>query len=311
MPATRPTQRAPRRRRAGAGRGPALLAGGTLTGVKLNGNHAESSPGEASLGGGVFAREPFSISGSRLTDNEATPGYGGGVYANSVTISGSVVQANAAQAGGGGGVYAGEAVVTASTISKNVVRTGYGGGIFATGGSIDGSTIIANSALGGNGGGVYGNGGTISLGDDTLSGNLAAGTTTFGNGFGGGIDAVGPATVEPSTITGNRAQVGGGGLVDNAGMTADAVTIGKRAPSARASTQTGSSSSPTRPIAGNSGGATVPSEAGCTSQAGRGGRRSIEPSSRSTPSPPTRRRRAAASMTPGGRRTRQGRHWSG
>lgn len=120
----------------------------------------------------------------------------------------------------GGAIRANEAVtITSSTISGNSSTCG-GGGVFAGSLTANGSSFSANHANGGSGGGIEtlsdGTPGTVSLVNSTVSGNTAR------NG-GGGVDADGQATVTGSTIDHNAASQGSKG--DGGGIEAGTVVM--------------------------------------------------------------------------------------
>ncbi len=87
------------------------------------------------------------------------------------------------------------------------------GGIFNNGGNltITDSTIADNLHDDG-AGGIFNNGGTLNITGSIISDNL-----TTGQSEGGGIANTGPATVTNSTISGNKANIGGGIWSNSAG----------------------------------------------------------------------------------------------
>jgi hypothetical protein len=118
----------------------------------------------------------------------------------------------------GGGVRltgAGELDVRHSVISGN--RADSGGGGFYNGGSLTlrDTTVAKNRAHQYQGGGVYGAGtGTLTIRDSTLSSNTATGISGTGAGI---YHSGGSALVVNSTISGNRADAGGGGIAITSG----------------------------------------------------------------------------------------------
>ena len=148
---------------------------------------------------------------SDVSANQSTHGAGGGIYArNGGTVSGSTINGNTAFSSGGG-IYAadGGAIITGSTISLNKSTQASGGGIYANGGAIGvtSSTITNNSAS--NGGGIadnFGEDNSITLLSSTVSANTATAN-------GGGILDRGDAlSITTSTLSANTAEYGGGDL---------------------------------------------------------------------------------------------------
>ncbi|WP_281288850.1 beta strand repeat-containing protein, partial [Phaeobacter marinintestinus] len=150
---------------------------------------------------------------------------GGGIYINSnatVEVTNSTISGNRAGAGTGthltfgkgGGIYnAGTATITNSTIGDNRSIVS-GGGIYNSGTlTLDESTVSGNfvgyssyyfQTKIGSGGGIFNSGtGVATITDSTLSGNEA----TIG---GGGIENHGTATLTNSTLSDNEADSGGG-----------------------------------------------------------------------------------------------------
>jgi hypothetical protein len=188
--------------------GSALL---TLRNLIITGGRATGD------GGGVFAGQ-LAVIDSTVTGNTAT-GFGGGVYAahSSSRVDHSIVSGN--RAGLGGGIAAPTALtVSNSTVAGNFAR-GNGGGIWGEVSlfTITDSTIDGNAAGtgdgGGGGGGIYSNR-LLNLIGSTITNNSATGDgINFLSGFGGGIAApLGTVRATNSTIDGNVADQGGGGM---------------------------------------------------------------------------------------------------
>jgi hypothetical protein len=175
--------------------------------------------------GGAFTVENSVISGNDAVDD------GGGVYlyniTDDLTLTQSNVSGNTAD-GFGGGVYfyqtdGGAQTVDHSTLSDN--SAAYGGalfGVFAdTPLTIDHSTLSGNTAdVGGATFTAFVFGSTMDVVNSTVSGNQAA------NGGGGlflyGLYSGGTMSVEHTTVAGNSTAAGtGGGLFSNA----DAMTV--------------------------------------------------------------------------------------
>lgn len=101
-----------------------------------------------------------------------------------------------------------------------------GGGIFFLGrGTIWSSTISGNSAGGLNGGGgglmLAGDANTtFEIRDATISNNVANAEDSFGNSGGGGIHAHSRLVLINSTVSGNNANVSGGGILVDGGASA-------------------------------------------------------------------------------------------
>ena len=153
----------------------------------------------------------FSISNITIRNGNVN-GTGGGINVPSngarVTITDAAISGNTAtgSSGGGGGIdnnSSGTLTITNSTISGNAV----------TGSS-------------GDGGGID-NSGALTLTNSTVSGNVASGSA----GRGGGIaNQNGTANVTFTTITGNSATKGGGGILANGGQVNLRATIVETSP---------------------------------------------------------------------------------
>jgi len=179
----------------------------TITGGNVN-----------NLGGGIYNAGTLTLTNSTISGNEATDGYGGGIFNNSsgaVTINNSTVSGNRAGSlnGDGGGIYnEGALTINNSTVSGNTsdaIDSG-GGGIFSnnTGEvTINNSTVSGNSTMDGHGGGIY-NIGEMALSNSTISGNSTIHRS------GGGIHNVGALTINNSTVRGNSS-LDGGGIFNN------------------------------------------------------------------------------------------------
>jgi len=146
----------------------------------------------------------------------ATAGLGGGILNRSgtATISDSVVRNNVAFAGGGvqNFLITSTMIITNSTIIDNTADTGGGGGV-DTGGTI----TITNSTIAGNsaefeGGGIFAFG-SMTIINTTIANNISR--TEIGGGIATGNG--GSFTVNNSTIFGNTASGGGGGIAHETG----------------------------------------------------------------------------------------------
>lgn len=212
--------------------GSAALGGGiadfgenlVLDGVTITGNEASSD------GGGLWADDvtagtfSLTIRDSEISGNTAGNG-GGGIYVDDpgpVLLQNTVVSGNnAAQSGGGIAFNApySDTTIENSTISGNTAGV-WGGGIYfydTNGGfhSIRGTTVAGNTA--GQGGGLffYNLGDPMVIENSTISGNQAIGGDET-DGLGGGVYLYslygGSLAIRHSTIAGNSAADGGGGL---------------------------------------------------------------------------------------------------
>lgn len=165
-------------------------------------------------GGGVFqgsATSRFEISNSILSGNEATAASGGGIFADglgTMTIENVTMSGNMATTLSGGALFAfGDVTIDISESSVTGNSAGAaGGGLWIRGASTLDHLIITDNVAGSNGGGLS-IGGNATMTNSTLANNEA------GN-QGGGIFYV-PTTPTPfrvhnSTVSGNRADFGGG-----------------------------------------------------------------------------------------------------
>jgi hypothetical protein len=210
----------------------------------LSGTFFLGGAGGVAQGGGLYVNGgSLTLASSTIASNQGTGGpagvngtlgysAGGGVYivsnVGTPTVTGSTLSGNSAGSGPGnfgygGGIYtSGTLTVSNSTLSGNTASGGnfgndggYGGGIYNLG-----TLAVSNSTLSGNsatylGGGIY-NDGTLTVSNSTLSGNSAS--------YGGGIYIYffffpNPVTLTNVTLTANRADVYGGGLMNVFDMT--------------------------------------------------------------------------------------------
>ena len=198
--------------------------------------------GKAENGGGIRCGDNSSptISNNTITNNNAYPGYGGGIYCSYrfPTITSNTITGNSAYYGGGG-VYCSNSspTIANNTITDNSTYSGgspsRGGGVGCSGGSptiinntitsnrsyekgggiscyyssatITHNTITGNSAYGiyGGGGGIRCEGASPTIANNKITGNSASRD-------GGGISCSGSATMANNTIAGNNALSGGG-----------------------------------------------------------------------------------------------------
>src|SRR5262249_46398737 len=138
------------------------------------------------------------------------------------TISGGTLN-NPYTYAGGGCIYSyGKVTLDHSTVTSCAASThGYlvarGGAIFAKhdvtlfSSTVSGSSVYSEKGAS-VGGGIYG--GPVFLESSTISGNTAA-TGQIAIGYGGGIYATGGVTATYSTISGNSASRGAGGVLSD------------------------------------------------------------------------------------------------
>ena len=217
----------------------------TLVNAIVSSNVATSTPPSTlpplyGGGGGVYVRGgSATFSDTRIVSN--TSYYGGGLFLRngSATLNGGQIAGNTARYGGG--VYINQHSVTftqtgASTIACNSA-TDIAGGVYVGPGHVrfSGAQIVSNTA-GCSGGGVFVGSGSATLSGVRIAGNVASGTaSSYGGGGlclgqgsatlsggqvisntayqGGGLyNGGGTLTVVNTTVSGNRATEGGGGL---------------------------------------------------------------------------------------------------
>jgi len=129
-----------------------------------------------------------SLSGLTITNGSASSG-GGINNGGTLAVTSSTISGNTASASGGGIYNSGSLTLTASTIAGN---------------SVPGTCILSAS-----GGGIW-NSGSLIASLSTFTANTAIGCA---NGVGGAISSLaGTMSVSSSTITGNSADGGGGGI---------------------------------------------------------------------------------------------------
>ncbi|MGQ0621856.1 MAG: beta strand repeat-containing protein [Panacagrimonas sp.] len=197
----------------------------TLTGSTITGNISGYYGGGLKMGGDDLTT--LTIAGSTISNNTATR-RGGGINAlDSLTITGSTISGNTAQEFGGGILIGGsygdnrDLVLRDSTVTDNRAVSDGGAGIAAYSANL----LLVNSTVSGNraglpapvnydgygsGGGIYhyGGGGSVRLKYSTVSGNSALGG-------GGGIFSRASVTLSNSQVTGNTAAYSGGGILTN------------------------------------------------------------------------------------------------
>lgn len=194
----------------------------TITSSTISNNEMYSWVGS---GGGIDNSGDLAISQTSIVSNNvlATGAYGGGISnSGNLTVERSNISTNQAfgEDGLGGGILnEGKMTLIDSLLQNNSARSitvwGKGGGIA----SLDGETFIFGSIISGNeaeaydnelevnvgiGGGIY-NGwkSLITISNSTISANLS-------NRFGGGVANSGQMDLIASTLSRNRAGIGGG-----------------------------------------------------------------------------------------------------
>lgn len=179
-------------------------------------------------GAGIDNRGVLNVTRSSFVGNGSPSGYGGGILnGGTMTVTSSTFSGNSADFSGGGGIYTfGTATVMSSTFSGNSVPNGLGGGIENLGIlNVANTTFTANNAN--EGGGIFnGTLAALTVTDSTFSGNKAN--------LGGGILSGGTSIVTRSTLSGNSADMigGGGGIYVYGKLSAESLTFsGNTAPS--------------------------------------------------------------------------------
>lgn len=214
----------------------------TITDCTVTGN---STQGDVSPGGGIFATSILTVSQSTVSNNSTLgeSSYGGGILAfTTLLISDSTVSGNRTEGIGslGGGIAANDLTMSECIVSNNETtgNTSNGGGVWTTNATITQSTLLNNRTTGdhAHGGGIQAS--QLELSESTVSGNSTAGVSSSGGGIfavslsvmqgivsgnstlgdeseGGGIYAVAASTISNSTLTGNSTHGGssyGGGI---------------------------------------------------------------------------------------------------
>jgi hypothetical protein len=200
----------------------------TIAGLHLDGGTAPPGGEEGGMGGDIYSAEAsLTLSDDLITGGTASA-LGGGVSDRDgpLVLRNSTVSGNQAgmiagvDAGGPGWAWA----IQNSTIAGNTA-TGYAGGFS---GEADQLGTIENSTISGNRAGAAAGallesfpGGHIVVRNSTVAGNVAA---TEAGGLEVSIETNATATIEGSTIAGNRVESGDGGGIEVFG--APQLTIG-------------------------------------------------------------------------------------
>jgi hypothetical protein len=212
------------------GSGGAIYNVGILTVVDstFSGNVGGGGGGGRGGGGGIFNQGTLTIVGSTFSNNFAIIGGGIDNGANRTTVIDSIFSGNSARGEGSGGAGIGNfgtMTVIDSAFSGNVATDTGGGGIVNF---FPGTLTVSSSAFSGNSafdGGAIDNLATFTITGSTFSNNDAVGT-------GGAIDndIVGVMTVTNCTLNGNsaftdNAHFGGGGILNLGALTLASSTV--------------------------------------------------------------------------------------
>ncbi|KKK71889.1 hypothetical protein LCGC14_2909400, partial [marine sediment metagenome] len=201
---------------AGVNGADALIINSTIDASLSRSSHSSYS----ALGGGIYwSGDELTVEQSTISNNQARHSYtarGGGIYraAGAVTIIRSEIIGNVSDQHGGG-IY-GQSTIIDSIVANNQSVLESGGGIYSSGTSFIVNSTIADNVADDHGGGIYQAAGTLYLTQSTVSGNRAA----LGGDYAGGgifVDGAGTAQIVQSTIVNNEAFEGGG--VFNSGTT--------------------------------------------------------------------------------------------
>ena len=195
----------------------------TVVDVTISGGFRMSASG----GGGIVNMNmgALTVTGSILNENSVSASGGGIDNHGTMRVINSTISSNSADIAGGGICNEGTLTVTGCTVANNMVSGGLprtehsGGGIFNGGTlTVTGCTVANNTVVGlaASGGGICAGTGIsmIAVSDSTIAGNSA-------DSGGGGILGAGTLTVVNSTIAGNY----GGGIYAYGTLTAVNSTI--------------------------------------------------------------------------------------
>jgi predicted outer membrane repeat protein len=199
---------------------------------------SEVRENQAELGGGGIAllgKGTAQIVGGTIGANTAVEGDGGGILnAGTLALSRTVIEGNRAEAGAGGGISSSGTLDLSSpeTVIVRDNRARLGGGLASTGTSRLRSLVVQSNVATQDGGGIWNQGdmvldaatieanrseaaggGIYHAGSKTLT--LQGNTIVRGNQAtldGGGIAALGKASLNGATVVGNVAGGSGGGL---------------------------------------------------------------------------------------------------
>jgi uncharacterized repeat protein (TIGR01451 family) len=209
------------------GMGGGAFAGGpaALTGGLFQNNECTQVD---CLGGGLYANDGLTLTGTQFISNSARS-HGGGAYAaGTASLDGGLFQGNACTAAGcfGGGLWAADSLLLTTTHFIRNSAALHGGGLRAGALTLSGTEFISNTAST-NGGGAY------SSGEVGVSGGLFQGNACVEEFcYGGGLFANGDLTLTGTQFIGNHARQGGGGV-----LAASAAVLNSGLFQANASTQ--------------------------------------------------------------------------
>ena len=211
-------------------------SGGTL--IIANSTISGNVAGFGTGGGGLVNESgTVTISNSAISGNGTLyAGNGGGIInKGTLTISNSRISGNGTftfgSSQGGGIVNEGMLTITDSTISDNrAIGDSAGGGSHTTGGGIvnSGMLFITKTTISGNragsGGGIANSlAGTLTIGNSTISGNVAAGgcfrafcSPGTGAGISGGNVVITSSTISANSASGSGGDSRGGGIFGTA-----------------------------------------------------------------------------------------------
>ena len=195
-------------------------ASASISNTTFTGNSSGNYGGAIYVTGSTAA-SPLTISGSTFTNNgtgATYPFYGGALALNTVTNA-AVISSTTITGGHvgnrGGAIYATAAPITLTGVNVTSNTSDQeGGGIYllgaATVATITGGTVNGNS--GALGGGIYLSGATLNINGAAISSNVAnAGTSGTAGGI--SINSSSTVTLTKTTLSGNRANQHGGGIV--------------------------------------------------------------------------------------------------
>ena len=210
----------------GSGGGVASLTGSsgslTIQGSTISGNTTDDDNG-----GGVYVENGTTTITNSTIENNSDTFAGGGLFvvAGTLKVSGSTITGNTV-GGEGGGIYFGQnsnavsLTITNSTITGNHAATSDdldGGGVCQYHGTLNvqNSTISGNtlgSSGGSDGGGIAFKGSTFLISGSQINNNVPANDSLPGINNGAGLYLKGSGTISGTTISGNTASNGGGGI---------------------------------------------------------------------------------------------------
>ena len=208
------------------GRGGAIYAYGSLivNNTVINNSYSSSAGGGIAVEGGPGPGYYATLNSVTLQSNSAKKGCGFYLaFVSDVTITGVSSQTNTCSVNGGGGSVYLDDNVSSAQISNSTITGNTGGGlVLARGAQTISGTLIANNDAGiANGGGIYVSPSSgvyqLSITDSTISGNKAH--------VGGGVSAYNSAiTLIHAQVVNNSAQ-SAGGLLLGLGSAANSVLI--------------------------------------------------------------------------------------